>query len=115
MSSLTLNRRALLSGLIVAPAVLRFGQAQAGGAYVFPLGVASGDPAPDGMVLWTRLATDPLAPDGLGGMGAAVSVRWEVAADEAFRHVVMAGDAMAEPAAAHYVAAVPRLGVAQRR
>ena len=103
MSSLTLHRRALLSGLVVAPAVLRFGQAQAGGAYVFPLGVASGDPAPDGMVLWTRLATSPLAPDGLGGMGAAVPVRWEVAADEAFRHVVLAGDATAEPAAAHSV------------
>lgn len=103
MSSLSLNRRALLSGLVVAPAVLRFGQARAGGAYVFPLGVASGDPTPDGMVLWTRLASDPLAPDGLGGMGAAVPVRWELAADEAFRHVVMAGDATAEPAAAHSV------------
>lgn len=103
MSSLTLHRRALLSGLVVAPAVLRFGQARAGGAYVFPLGVASGDPAPDGMVLWTRLAIDPLAPDGQGGMGGAVPVRWEVAADEAFRRVVMAGDATAEPAAAHSV------------
>ena len=26
----------------------------------FSLGVASGDPAPDGVVLWTRLAPDPL-------------------------------------------------------
>src|SRR3954464_15942146 len=34
----------------------------------FPLGVASGDPAPDGFVIWTRLAVEPLAADGLGGM-----------------------------------------------
>ena len=29
-------------------------------AGVFSLGVASGDPLPDGIVLWTRLAPDPL-------------------------------------------------------
>ena len=34
----------------------------------FTLGVASGDPLPDGFVLWTRLASDPLAADGQGGM-----------------------------------------------
>ena len=34
----------------------------------FTLGVASGDPDPDGFVLWTRLAPTPLAEDGLGGM-----------------------------------------------
>jgi PhoD-like phosphatase, N-terminal domain len=28
----------------------------------FTLGVASGDPTPDGIVLWTRLAPDPVAP-----------------------------------------------------
>ncbi|TAJ39782.1 MAG: alkaline phosphatase, partial [Brevundimonas sp.] len=58
-----MNRRLLLGGLVAASLVLRFGraQAQAGGAYVFPLGVASGDPAPDGFVLWTRLAVDPVA------------------------------------------------------
>ena len=30
-------------------------------------GVASGDPLPDSVILWTRLALDPLADDGLGG------------------------------------------------
>ncbi|GAA0813141.1 hypothetical protein Sya03_55310 [Spirilliplanes yamanashiensis] len=55
----------------------------------FTLGVASGDPSPDGVVLWTRLAVEPLAGDGLGGMPArAVPVTWELAADERFRHVV---------------------------
>ncbi|MGR6922862.1 PhoD-like phosphatase N-terminal domain-containing protein [[Actinomadura] parvosata] len=29
----------------------------------FTLGVASGEPLPDGVVLWTRLAVDPLGAD----------------------------------------------------
>ena len=60
--------------------------------YAFTLGVASGDPLPDGVVLWTRLAPDPLALDGLGGMPErAVNVRWEVAEDEKFHRVVRRG------------------------
>ncbi|MEU8082359.1 alkaline phosphatase D family protein [Micromonospora sp. NPDC049101] len=60
--------------------------------YAFTLGVASGDPSPDGVVLWTRLAPDPLALDGFGGMpDRAVQVRWEVAEDERFRRVVRHG------------------------
>src|SRR5688500_5355331 len=44
----------------------------------FGLGVASGDPAADSVVLWARLAPNPLAEDGLGGMPAApVDVVWE--------------------------------------
>lgn len=33
----------------------------------FTLGVTSGDPLPDGVVLWTRLAPDPLTGGGMGG------------------------------------------------
>jgi alkaline phosphatase D len=70
----------------------------------FTLGVASGDPAPDGVVLWTRLALFPLAPDGLGGMPSRdVAVDWEVASDERFGRVVSRGRAMAHVAAAHTV------------
>jgi alkaline phosphatase D len=70
----------------------------------FTLGVASGDPEPDGFVLWTRLAPVPLAEDGLGGMPSrAVPVRWELAADERFRHVVRRGTAVARPEAGHAV------------
>ncbi|NBB65522.1 alkaline phosphatase [Pseudomonas sp. ODNR1LW] len=97
-----MNRRLLLGGLVAAPLVLRFGHAQAqGGAYVFPLGVASGDPAPDGFVIWTRLATDPVAPDGRGGMGGPVAVRWDIAADEGFHRMVAAGEATADASDAH--------------
>lgn len=100
-SASRLDRRTLLTGLVVAPAVLSFGRAQAGGAYLFPLGVASGDPAPDGFVIWTRLAADPLTADGLGGLDAAIPVRWEVAADDQFRRIVAAGNATAARDAAH--------------
>ncbi|RKN50986.1 alkaline phosphatase D family protein [Micromonospora endolithica] len=70
----------------------------------FTLGVASGDPDHDGFVLWTRLAPQPLAEDGLGGMPSrAVPVRWEVAADARFRHVVRRGVRIARPESAHSV------------
>src|SRR5690606_16630609 len=55
----------------------------------FTLGIASGDPTGTGVVLWTRLAPDPTAPDGLGGMPAHdVEVGWQLAADERFSKVV---------------------------
>ncbi|HEX5742138.1 MAG TPA: alkaline phosphatase D family protein, partial [Pilimelia sp.] len=70
----------------------------------FTLGVASGDPAPDGVVLWTRLAPRPLADDGRGGMpDRTVDVGWVVATDPALRQVVRRGTAAARPAAAHSV------------
>lgn len=73
----------------------------------FQLGVASGDPLADGVVLWTRLAPEPLAADGLGGMpDQAVDVRWEVATDAGFTDVVADGVATADPAFAHSVHAI---------
>ena len=72
--------------------------------YPFSLGVASGDPLPDGVVLWTRLAPAPLAEDGRGGMPRdSVLVRWEVAADQAFRRLVRQGTARARAELAHSV------------
>ncbi|MGH3872260.1 MAG: alkaline phosphatase D family protein [Pseudonocardiaceae bacterium] len=70
----------------------------------FTVGVASGDPAADGVVLWTRLAPSPLADDGLGGMPARpVDVEWELATDERFRQVERRGRSTAAPQAAHSV------------
>ena len=64
----------------------------------FTLGVASGDPAPDGVVIWTRLAPHPFADDGLGGMPArAVDMEWEVAADERFTRIEQRGMTTAAP------------------
>ncbi|MEW1956596.1 alkaline phosphatase D family protein [Kineococcus sp. NPDC059986] len=68
----------------------------------FTLGVASGDPTADGVVLWTRLAPDPFAAD--GGMGGrAVPVEWRVCTDEAMRCEVARGRALAAPELAHSV------------
>lgn len=108
-----------LGGIAAGSAVLAAGPASAMSAgsngrvvlpgYVFTLGVASGDPTPDGVVLWTRLAPDPLALDGLGGMpGRAVNVWWEVAEDESFRRVVRRGVERAAPEWAHSVHAEVR-------
>ncbi|TKG67661.1 alkaline phosphatase [Prauserella endophytica] len=58
---------------------------------VFTLGVASGDPDPYSVVLWTRLAPNPLAEDGLGGMRGTVEVEWEIARDERFSRIVRRG------------------------
>ena len=69
--------------------------------YPFSLGVASGDPTPDGVVLWTRLAPDPLHG---GGMGAdAVEVRWEIADEEGFYSIVQTGTTVARPELGHSV------------
>ncbi len=67
----------------------------------FTLGVASGDPLPDGVVLWTRLAPDAMAGGGMPPL--AVSVDWQVATDERFRRVVRRGVAIARPQRGHSV------------
>ncbi|MGH3327854.1 MAG: alkaline phosphatase D family protein [Streptomycetales bacterium] len=73
-------------------------------SHPFSLGVASGDPVPDGFVLWTRLAPDPVAEDGSGGMPPErVDVRYEVAEDELFTRVVRRSRAEAGPDFAHSV------------
>ncbi len=72
--------------------------------YPFSLGVASGTPTSDGgIVLWTRLAPEPLA-GGHGGMPREkVAVRWELANDENFAQVVRQGTVDARYELAHSV------------
>ncbi|GAB3942705.1 alkaline phosphatase D family protein [Kribbella albertanoniae] len=68
----------------------------------FTLGVASGDPLPDAVVIWTRLAPDPLTP--FGGMNRRpVEVGWQVAEDPRFRRIVRQGTTQARPEASHTV------------
>jgi alkaline phosphatase D len=69
----------------------------------FTLGIASGDPLPDSVILWTRLALDPVALDGQGGMSDDVSVRWELSDDDQFETLVQAGDASAAATLGHSV------------
>jgi alkaline phosphatase D len=70
-------------------------------AYPFSLGVASGDPRPNGFTLWTRLAPDPLNGGGMPQQN--VPVQWQIAADENMRQVVRVGTAIATPELAHSV------------
>jgi alkaline phosphatase D len=70
--------------------------------YPFRLGVASGDPTPAGVSLWTRLAPQPL--ENNGGMPPKdIAVQWQVASDSRFRRVVRSGTAAALPELAHSV------------
>jgi alkaline phosphatase D len=68
----------------------------------FSLGVASGDPTPDSVMLWTRLAPEPLVP-GYGMDAVRTAVRWELAEDDAFGRVVQQGRATAAPELGHSV------------
>jgi alkaline phosphatase D len=68
---------------------------------VFSLGVASGDPLPDGVVIWTRLANAPTTGGGMPDRD--IGVDWQVATDERFGHVVRAGTETATPGLAHSV------------
>ncbi|MEU3749988.1 MULTISPECIES: alkaline phosphatase D family protein [Streptomyces] len=68
----------------------------------FTLGVASGDPLPGSVLLWTRLAPRPFEPDG-GLPASRVSVHWELARDERFTRTVRRGRATAHPEFRHAV------------
>ena len=100
------SRRAFIAGAIaLATAALAEAGPLAGRAAalpagdLFPLGVASGDPSDDGVVLWTRL----LAPGGDPLPVTDVPVDWEVATDAGFASVVASGTAPAVAALAHSV------------
>jgi len=69
--------------------------------YPFKLGVTSGTPTSSSVVLWTRLAPDPLHG---GGMGVAQArVRWQMATDEHFGSIVREGEWWAMAGLAHSV------------
>ena len=106
----TLSRRAVLrraagmaAAAMLAPSAARHALGQARfTSYPFTLGVASGNPSPDGMVLWTRLAPEPFDPRG-GIAEDRLEVRWEVARDERFADVAKRGSVWTAPELAHSV------------
>jgi alkaline phosphatase D len=112
----TTSRRQLLTGAAVTAAATTLGLTGAAGqawasvgharprlpAGLFALGVASGDPDPDSVVLWTRLAPAPLV--AAGGMPPGdATVEWEVAHDDRFRRVVRKGRVTAKARWGHSV------------
>ena len=100
MNFLKPSRRTLLqasAAISLAPALLRF--AHAADVPRFALGIASGQPRADGMVLWTRVTGADLPEQ--------VEVRWELARDEAFQDIAAKGIETAQAAWAHSVHAEP--------
>src|SRR3954469_3354276 len=93
--AMTLNRRSFLTGTASFAAAALLSTRTRGAiataprlsGYPFTLGIASGDPLPNGVALWTRLAPRPFEPG--GGMGhEPVSVDWQVATDERMTRIV---------------------------
>ncbi|WP_244975964.1 alkaline phosphatase D family protein [Nocardia huaxiensis] len=91
MVSARFDRRSALKGGTAAVAVSLIGSAVARAeATVFRHGVASGDPLPGGVIIWTRVTPSEDALPG-SGKGANVAVRWEVAGDESFGTIAASG------------------------
>ena len=77
----------------------------------FSLGVASGEPWANSVVLWTRLAPKPLEGGGMPKKN--VPVKWEIASDEQMQKVVAKGTAIAAPEFGHSVHVVVERETAQ--
>jgi alkaline phosphatase D len=101
---MALSRRSLLlaaSGFALSATVPRLLAQPHFKSNPFSLGIASGYPQAQGIVLWTRLAPDPLS--GGGMPEAAVDVTWEISDNESFRKVLRKGTERATPELAHSV------------
>lgn len=96
---------ALTGGIIAAPAIagpLRSGWGEENLASdLFTLGVGSGDPGARSVVIWTRLAPDPLNGGGMGDKPTAV--RWRIATDPAMNNIVREGSVIAHPRNGHAI------------
>ncbi len=107
------QRRDLLKGALLAPLLVGASSPRTLWAAPrftrnpFSLGVASGYPVENSVVLWTRLAPEPLAPNG-GMPPDTVPVQWELAFDERFRKIARRGVAYAEPEWVHSVHVEPQ-------
>ena len=114
MSPMRIDRRSALKGLAAGTAALAvprvFDPAAAAAPAakgIFGYGVASGDPTGTSVVLWTRATPpnrrgEPVATPG-SGLGKPLEVRWEVACDEHFRHVVARGKVRTSAGSDHTV------------
>ena len=78
-----------------------FSAAAAAGGGLFRHGVASGDPAQESVLLWTKLS--PSDRDAGEGGGGAIPVAWRVSDNPDFSKIIAAGEAMAEAERDHIV------------
>ncbi|WP_371496473.1 alkaline phosphatase [Kitasatospora sp. NBC_00374] len=105
------RRRVLKAAVLTAGAVavpLGLGgataTATAAPAPQFLHGLASGDPLPDGILLWTRVTPTPDAVPG-SGRGPDVEVGWQLSTDRSFTAVVASGTVTATATTDHTVKA----------
>ncbi|MEV5185707.1 alkaline phosphatase D family protein [Streptomyces werraensis] len=108
-ASLTPRRRTVVkaaaaTAALAGPLAAALPARAARSAPAFLHGVASGDPLPDGVLLWTRVTPTPDALPG-SGAGPDTEVRWTVARDRAFTDVVAQGTVLATAASDHTVKA----------
>ncbi|WP_306321261.1 MULTISPECIES: alkaline phosphatase [unclassified Streptomyces] len=96
--------KAAAAGAALAAPLAATSPAHAAEAPAFLHGVASGDPLPDGVLLWTRVTPTAEAIPG-SGKGPDVRVSWEIAEDKGFRTVVGRGTVTASAASDHTVKA----------
>ncbi|MFD7620186.1 alkaline phosphatase D family protein [Streptomyces sp. NPDC059802] len=96
--------KAAAATAVAAPVLGSATAARAADGPAFLHGVASGDPLPDGILLWTRVTPTPDAVPG-SGRGADTAVHWEVAEDKDFARVVARGTTVAKAASDHTVKA----------
>ncbi|MFJ7177762.1 alkaline phosphatase D family protein [Streptomyces massasporeus] len=109
LNSLTPRRRTVVkaaaaTAVLAGPLAATLPARAADQAPAFLHGVASGDPLPDGILLWTRVTPVPEAIPG-SGAGPDTEVSWVVARDKAFTTVVAKGSTTATAASDHTVKA----------
>ncbi|WP_072738265.1 alkaline phosphatase D family protein [Rhodococcus triatomae] len=95
-----LRTAAVVTGTSVALSVPGVARAEAGA--MFRHGVASGDPLPDGVVLWTRVTPSADAEPG-SGRGESVPVQWSIARDAGFAQMVASGSVVTDASRDHTV------------
>ncbi|MEH6381361.1 MAG: PhoD-like phosphatase N-terminal domain-containing protein, partial [Dietzia cercidiphylli] len=99
----TVLKAGALAGAAVGTSALAGRSAVAGADVgVFRHGVASGDPMPDRVILWTRVTPAPDAVPG-SGRGAPVAVSWEISLDPGFSQVVRSGSVVTDAGRDHTV------------
>ena len=106
-NDMTLDRRSLLAASAAGASALALGvslpeQADAAANRYFQHGVASGDPHPRSVILWTRVTPTTAATPG-SGRGPLVQITWQIARDRRFSNVVSKGTFATGPGRDHTV------------
>ena len=100
----TVVKAAAATAVLAGPLAAALPARAATDAPAFLHGTASGDPVPDGVLLWTRVTPTAEATPG-SGLGPDTQVDWVVARDKALTNIVAKGTVTASAASDHTVKA----------